>query len=96
MSSSLRSSPYSSRRRNQWSAELPEDRKPTDPRAQREQEEIRLLRAVAAFLIVGGGLAIGVVYGPRAVALGLTCLVLGVGTLGLLWVLLSAIERMSR
>lgn len=95
MLSSLRSSPCSWKRRNAGSAGLIMGRKPTDRRARRKKEELRLLGAVAAFFIVAGGLVIGAVYGPRAIALGLTCLVLGVGTLGLLWILLSAIERLS-
>lgn len=46
--------------------------------------------------MVGGGMAIGLAYGPRAVALGLVCLGLGAGTLGLLWLILSVVERLSR
>lgn len=69
---------------------------PTDRRATRRKEERRLFWAVVVFLVVGGAVAIGLAYGPRALALGLACLVLGAGTLGVLWIILLLVERISR
>jgi len=75
---------------------LSDQPEPTDRRAARRKEERRLFWAVVVFLVVGGAVAIGVAYGPRAVALGLACLVLGAGTLVVLWLILSLVERISR
>jgi fatty acid desaturase len=69
--------------------------KPTDLRGQRRREQRRLFWIVAAFLVVVGSVAIGVVYGPSAVPLGLTCLAVGAGTLGLLWLILTLIEKLA-
>jgi hypothetical protein len=69
--------------------------KPTDLRAQRRREQRRLFWIVAAFLVVVGSVAIGVAYGPRAVPLGLTCLAVGAGTLGLLWLILTLMEKLA-
>ena len=69
--------------------------KPTDRRTRRQREQRRLFWVVAAFLVVGGGIAITLVYGPRAVALGATCLLAGAGVLGLLWIVLLLIERLA-
>jgi hypothetical protein len=71
-----------------------ESGKPTDLRAQRQHEQRRLFWIVAAFLIAGGSVAIGVAYGPSAVPLGLTCLAVGAGALGLLWLLLTLMEKL--
>ena len=40
--------------------------KPSDPRARRRREQRRIFWVVAIFLVVGGGIAIALVYGPRA------------------------------
>ena len=69
--------------------------KPTDLRAQRKREQRRLFWIVAAFLVVGGSIAIALVYGPQAAALGLGCLLAGAGILGLLWLILLLIERLT-
>ena len=69
------------------------DGKPTDLRAQRRREQRRLFWIVAAFLVVVGSIAIGVAYGPTAIPLGLTCLAVGAGTLGLLWLVLTLMEK---
>lgn len=70
--------------------------KPTDRRAQRRRDQRRLFLTVAAFLVVVGSIAIWVAYGPSAVPLGLTCLAAGAGTLGLLWLVLTLIEKLSK
>lgn len=70
--------------------------KPTNPRAQRRREQRRLFWAVVAFLVIGGGAVILISYGSRAVILGVTCLLAGAGVLGLVWFILSLIERLAR
>jgi hypothetical protein len=70
--------------------------KPTDLRAQRRREQRRLFWIVAVFLVVGGGIAIAVVYSPAAAALGLPCLLTGAGVLGLLWLILYLLERLAK
>jgi len=67
--------------------------RPTDLRARRRREQRRLFWIVAVFLVVVGGVAIALVYGPEAVVLGLVCLLAGAGLLGLLWLFLTLIER---
>ena len=69
--------------------------KPTDLRGQRRREQRRLLWIVAIFLVVVGSIAIGVAYGPSAVPLGLTCLAVGAGVLGLLWLILTLLEKLA-
>jgi Na+/proline symporter len=70
--------------------------RPTDLRARRRREQRRLFWIVAAFLVVVGGIAIALVYGPEAVVLGLVCLLAGAGILGLLWLFLTLIERLGK
>jgi hypothetical protein len=72
---------------------MSDQNRPTNPRAQRRREQRRLFWAVVGFLVVGGGVAIAVAYGSRAIVLGATCLVAGVGILALLWGILLLIER---
>ena len=69
--------------------------KPTNWRAERRKEQRRLLWAVLIFLVVGGGMAIALAYGSRAVVLGAACLLAGAGILGLLWLILSIVERLA-
>jgi len=71
------------------------DGRPTDLRAQRRREQRRLFWIVAAFLVVVGSVAIWLAYGPSAVPLGLTCLAVGAGALGLLWLILTLIEKLA-
>jgi hypothetical protein len=66
---------------------------PDNPRARRRREQRRLFLVVAGFLIVAGGAIIALAYGSRAVVLGATCLLAGVGVLALLWGILVVIER---
>ncbi len=70
--------------------------KPTDLRAQRKREQRRLFWIVAAFLVIGGSVTIALVYGPQAAALGLGCLLAGAGVLGLLWLILLLMERLTK
>ena len=67
-----------------------------DLRQQRRREQRRLLWAVIAFLVVGGTIAIALVYGLPAAALGLVCLLSGAGLLVLLWWIMLLIERLAK
>ncbi len=66
---------------------------PTNLRAQRKREQRRLFWIVAVFLVVVGSISIGLAYGPSAAVLGMGCLLTGAGVLGLLWLILTLIER---
>jgi hypothetical protein len=68
-------------------------RRPDDPRAARRRLERELAAWVAVFLLVGGGLAIWVVYGPGAAAAGALCLLAGTGTFLGLYGLVALLER---
>jgi len=64
-----------------------------DLRAFRRREDRRLVFVIMAFLVVVGGLAIGVVYGWGTAGTGVICLVVGAAVFGFLWLILSLIER---
>ena len=72
---------------------MSDPQEPADPRGRRRREQRRLFWLVVAFLVVGGGAVIALAYGSRAVVLGVSCLLSGVGVLGLLWGVLLLIER---
>lgn len=71
----------------------PEPLPPTDTRAIRRRTDRNLARAVVIMLVGVGGGAIALVYGPGAAALGLVCLLFGAGLFGLLWLILTLMER---
>jgi len=64
-----------------------------DLRAFRRRDERRLIVIIAIFLVVVGGIVIGLVYGWQQAAMGGTCLLMGAAVLGLLWLILSLVER---
>ena len=66
---------------------------PTDLRTYRRQTERRLTLAVVLFLVLVGGGLIGLIYGPGAALMGISCLLLGAGVIGLLFVILTLMER---
>jgi uncharacterized membrane protein YhaH (DUF805 family) len=70
--------------------------KPTDLRGRRRREQRRLFWIVAIFLVVVGSVAIALAYGPSAAVLGMGCLLVGAGVLGLLWLILLIIERLAK
>lgn len=72
---------------------MAEKGKPANPREKRRREQRRLFLVVAGFIVLVGGAVIALAYGGRAIALGITCLLAGAGTLALLWALLSVLER---
>jgi predicted cobalt transporter CbtA len=69
--------------------------KPTNLRAKRASEQRRLFWIVTAFLTIVGGATIALVYGRSAAVLGLACLLVGAGILGILWLILHVIERLA-
>ena len=64
-----------------------------DLRALRRQDERRLVVIIAIFLVVVGGIAIGLVYGWQPAAMGGICLLGGAAVFSLLWLILSLVER---
>ncbi len=68
-------------------------RPPTDTRRDRRRLERNLAWAVVIFLVGVGGVAIGLTYGRTAVFLGVTCLAAGAALFGVLWLILTLMER---
>lgn len=71
-------------------------RPPTDYRAFRRRLDRNLALAVVIFLVGVGGALIALVYGGGAAALGLVCLLAGAGLFGLLWLILTLMERWAQ
>jgi protein-S-isoprenylcysteine O-methyltransferase Ste14 len=71
----------------------PDSRPPTDYRRYRRETERKLAIAVVLFLLLVGSGLIALIYQPVAGIIGFGCLLIGVGVIGLLWVLLTFIER---
>jgi len=65
----------------------------TDLRALQHKDERRLFVIIAIFLVVVGGIVIGLVYGWQQATMGGICLLSGAAVLGLLWLILSLVER---
>ncbi len=75
---------------------LPDDlRPPTDMREDRRRAERALVAGVVIFLLVVGGLLIGLIYGWSALLTGLLCLVPGAALVIVLWLLLRWLEWLS-
>jgi fucose permease len=68
-------------------------RPPTDLRALQRRDQQVLAVWVVIFLVMVGGAVIALVYGWGAAALGVMCLLGGAGLFGLLWLIVSLIER---
>ncbi len=66
---------------------------PTDYRAFRRRTDRNLALAVVIFLVGVGGTLIALIYGGGAAALGLVCLSAGAGMFGLVWLILTLLER---
>jgi fatty acid desaturase len=73
-----------------------DSKEPTDLRKYRRQTERRLTIAVVFFLVLVGGGLIGLIYGPGAAFIGISCLLLGAGIIGLLFVILTLMERWAQ
>ena len=67
-----------------------------DLRAFRRREDRRLILVIMLFLVVVGGVAIGIVYGWSNAAAGVLCLIGGAAVLGLVWLILLLVERWAR
>ena len=65
----------------------------TDVRALRRREDRQLVIVVMTFLVVVGGAAIGLVYGWQTAVLSAVWLLGGAAVIGLLWLILSLVER---
>jgi fucose permease len=68
-------------------------RRVDDLRAYLRREDRRLVFVIMAFLVVVGGAAISIVYGWTTATTGILCLAAGAGIIGLLWLILTLIER---
>jgi hypothetical protein len=68
-------------------------RPPTDYRSFRQRTDRDLALAVVIFLVGVGGALIALIYGGGALILGLTCLLCGAALFGLVWLILTLIER---
>jgi hypothetical protein len=53
----------------------------------------RLLWLVLFVLVIVGGGLIWVIYGTSAAALGLACLLVGAGVIGLLWIIFTLLGK---
>jgi fatty acid desaturase len=69
--------------------------KPTNRREHRKRSERVLLGLVVLFLVVGGSVAIGLIYGWRAALTGLICLLPGAVVIILLWLFLAGVDRFT-
>ena len=67
-----------------------------DLRAFRRREDRRLILVIMLFLVVVGGVAIGIVYGWSNAAAGVLCLIGGATVLGLVWLILVLVERWAK
>jgi len=65
----------------------------TDLRALRRSQDRQLVIVVMTFLVVVGGAAIGLVYGWQTAVLSAVWLLGGAAVIGLLWLILSLVER---
>ena len=70
-------------------------RPPTDYRAYRRRTDRNLALAVVVTLVGAGGALIALIYGRGAAVLGVLCLLSGAAIFGLLWLILSLLERWS-
>lgn len=68
-------------------------RPPTDYRRYRRETERKLGIVVVVFLLLVGSGLIAIIFSPVAGVTGFGCLLFGSGVIGLLWILLTLIER---
>ena len=64
-----------------------------DLRAWRRREDRRLALVIMLFLVVVGGIVIGLVYDWDVALTGAVCLMAGAAIFGLLWLILLLVER---
>ena len=68
-------------------------RAPTNTRKIRDDLNRRLLGLVLFMLVVVGSGLIALIYGSSAAVLGLVCLIVGSGVIGLVWAVFSLIGK---
>ena len=68
-------------------------RPPTDTRSQRRALDRNLACAVVIFLVGVGGLLIALIYGTGPALLGISCLLGGAALFGLIWLILTLMQR---
>ena len=68
-------------------------RPPTDYRGFRKKTDRNLAIAVVVMLVGVGGALIAFIYGGGAAILGVVCLLAGAGLFGLVWLILTLMER---
>ncbi len=74
----------------------PVSRPPTDYRGDRRRLDRNLAWAVVIFLVGVGGSLIAFIYGAGPALFGLVCLLGGAGLFGLLWLILTLMERWAK
>ncbi len=70
-------------------------RPPIDTRAFRRKTDRNLALSVVIFLVGVGGVLITLIYGAGPAVLGIACLLAGAAVFGLLWLILTLMERWS-
>ncbi len=71
----------------------PASRPPTNTRAQRQKLDRNLAWSVVIFLVGVGGVLITLIYGAGPAMLGIGCLLAGAALFGLLWLILTLMQR---
>ena len=72
------------------------DRRSFDPRRHMQQTQGRLIVAGFALLLVVGGGLVWLLYGDQAAVTAVSCLLVAVGLVGLLWLILALLEKWAR
>jgi fatty acid desaturase len=72
---------------------MPPPHPPTDYRKDRRRNDRHLAWAVVIFLVGVGGSLITLIYGGTAAIMGVTCLMAGAAIFGLIWLILTLMER---
>jgi hypothetical protein len=70
-----------------------QSRPPTDYRAFRRKTDRHLALSVVIFLVGVGGALIALIYGAGSAIIGIACLLAGAAIFGLLWFILTLMER---
>ncbi len=71
-------------------------RRSFDPGRHMQQTQSRLIVAGLALLIIVGGGLVWLLYGDVAAVSAVSCLLVAVGLVGLLWVILVVLERWAK
>ena len=73
-----------------------ESRRSFDPRRHMQQTQGRLIIAGLALLIIVGGGLVWLLYGGQVAVTAVSCLLVAVGLVGLLWLILALLEKWAR